>query len=67
MLQHIHNQLNAEILFDVVHTIADDPTEQTFAEQISRLTELEIQYLRALMKMSPADREEWIMRGEDDE
>ena len=67
MLQHIHNQLNAEILFDVVHTITDDPTEQTFVEQMSRLTELEIQYLRALMKMSPADREEWIMRGEDDE
>ena len=67
MLQHIHNQLNAEVLFDVIACLAEDRSENTVREQVARLTDLEVRCLGALMRMSPADREEWIMRGHDDE
>tara|TARA_R110002153_G_scaffold154807_1_gene306844 strand:- start:336 stop:539 length:204 start_codon:yes stop_codon:yes gene_type:complete len=67
MLQYNHNQLNAEILFDVINTIGDNPTEQTYIEQVCRLTELEHKCLHALLRLSPQAREDFFMKGYDDE
>ena len=66
-MTYLDNQFNYDFMFEVLGEITANPTEDNMVEQVERLSSLERRYIRALLNMTPEQREAWINEGEEDE
>ena len=66
-MTYLDNRFNYDFMFEVLGEMTANPTEDNMVEQVERLSSVERSYIRALLNMTPEQREAWINEGEEDE
>ena len=59
---NLHNQFSFDMISEVLQAFLDG---EDIDQQVKRLTDVERLYLKALINLTPEEREEWVNAGDE--